>query len=233
MRTLVLWDIDHTLLSIGQLSGEIYAEVFQRVTGQALDELADMTGRTDRAITSETLRNHGIDPTDDLITRFADALGQAFSDCQDEIAGRGKELPGARAALQALDGRTDVVQSLLTGNMEPIARCKLAAFQLDGLVDFSVGAYGLDGTERPPLVRLAKERAAARYGQQFDQDNTVLIGDTPYDVTAGHESGARVVAVATGSSDEKALRDAGAELVLADLTDTEAVVQAVLAVNRA
>jgi hypothetical protein len=42
-----------------------------------------------------------------------------------------------------------------------------------------------------------------------------------------------VVAVATGASDEDALRSAGAELVLADLTDTDAVVRAVLQVSAA
>jgi hypothetical protein len=55
-------------------------------------------------------------------------------------------------------GRPDVVQSVLTGTMEPIALCKLAAFDLHTFVDFEVGAYGLDDTERPPLVPLARKR---------------------------------------------------------------------------
>jgi phosphoglycolate phosphatase-like HAD superfamily hydrolase len=56
----------------------------------------------------------------------------------------------------------------------------------------------------------------------------VLVGDTPNDVLAGLEGGARVVAVATGSSDVQALKEAGAELVLEDLADTAAVVRALL-----
>ncbi|MFC5186947.1 HAD family hydrolase [Actinomadura harenae] len=227
MRTLVLWDVDHTLLSIGDLSGQIYAEVFEDVTGRPMQQLADMTGRTDRAIITATLRLHGIEPTEDLVVRFATALGRAFDARRADLAARGKELPGARAALAALT-RQPVIQSLLTGNMEPIARCKLAAFCLGEFVDFSVGAYGLDDAERPPLVRLARKRAEAKYEQPFDEYSTVLIGDTPLDVTAGHEGGARVVAVATGASDSDELRSAGAEIVLADLTDTGAVVRAVL-----
>lgn len=50
VRTLALWDIDHRLLSIGSLSAEIYAEVFEDVTGRPLEQLADMTGRTGRAV---------------------------------------------------------------------------------------------------------------------------------------------------------------------------------------
>jgi phosphoglycolate phosphatase-like HAD superfamily hydrolase len=120
---------------------------------------------------------------------------------------------------------------VLTGNHKPIALCKLSAFGLNRFVDVEIGAYGLDDTDRPPLVPLARQRAAAKYGETFAAETTILVGDTPLDVEAGHRGGARVLAVATGSSDEAELRAAGAELVLADLTDTDAVVQAVLGVS--
>ncbi|WP_431999125.1 HAD hydrolase-like protein [Sphaerimonospora mesophila] len=69
----------------------------------------------------------------------------------------------------------------------------------------------MDHEERPELVRPAQERAARKYGQAFTAGNTVLIGDTPNDVLAGHLGGARVIAVATGTYDAAALREAGAE----------------------
>lgn len=231
MRTLVLWDIDHTLLSVNKFSRELYRKVFQDVIGRSADGLAAMAGRTDLAITTDTLRLHGIDPTDDLVRTFTDALGRAFHEHRDELARRSNALPGARAVLTALTGEP-VVQSVLTGNMEQIARIKLAAVDLDELVDLDIGAFGLDGIERPPLVGLAQKRAEAKFGERFTEHSTVLIGDTPNDVVAGHQGGARVVAVATGSSDETALRAAGAELVLPDLTETEAVVHAILGVTR-
>jgi phosphoglycolate phosphatase-like HAD superfamily hydrolase len=160
-----------------------------------------------------------------------DLLAERFAEHRERVAERGRVLPGARDALRALADRDDVIQSVLTGNMEPIARCKLQAFGLDGFVDFEVGAFGTDGLERPPLVRLARKRAEQKYGTVFDPATTVLIGDTPYDVRAGHEGGARVVAVATGASPEAALRQAGAELVIPDLTGTEAVVRAILNIS--
>ncbi|MCO5995018.1 HAD family hydrolase [Actinoallomurus rhizosphaericola] len=228
MRTLVLWDVDHTLISIRGLSAEIYATVFHNVTGRPLERLATMAGRTDRAIITETLHLHRITPTETLLAAFGDALATGFADRADEIGRRGRTLPGAREALSALAARPEVVQSVLTGNMEPIARGKLAAFGLHTLVDFEVGAFGFDDLRRPPMVGLARERASEKYGHSFDPAHTVVIGDTPHDVLAGHEGGARVVAVETGASDEAALRAAGAELVLADLRDTEAVVRSVL-----
>jgi phosphoglycolate phosphatase len=57
----------------------------------------------------------------------------------------------------------------------------------------------------------------------------VIVGDSLRDVEAGRVGGARVVAVATGRTDADALQEAGADTVLADLSDTEAVLAAVLA----
>ncbi len=228
-RSLVLWDIDRTLVDVGGVSEEVYADAFRTAVGRPLERLADLHGRTDRAITVETLRMHGVAVSEALIDAFGAALADTFGAHEAVVRQRGQVLPGAREALTALSVRDDLVQSVLTGNMEPIAVAKLAAFGLHRLVDFEVGAYGMDHHERPPLVRLAQTRAARKYGQAFTAANTVLVGDTPSDVLAGHLGGARVVAVATGPSHEGALRDAGAELVLADLTDTGAVVDAVLA----
>lgn len=228
VRTLVLWDIDHTLITVGPLSREIYEGAFLAVTGRPARELAHMAGRTDRAIIGETLHMHGIETSESLITRFAGELAAGFSSRSRDISDHGRVLPGAKAALTALAARPDVIQSVLTGNTRSIAISKLTALSLDEYVDFDVGAYGFDHHERPPLVRLARQRAADKYGERFDEHRTVLVGDTPHDVHAGHHGGARVVAVATGASDEASLRQAGAELVLSDLTDTHAVVRSVL-----
>lgn len=51
------------------------------------------------------------------------------------------------------------------------------------------------------------------------------VGDSPSDVETGRQAGAHVVAVATGKAGEAEL---AADVVLADLCDTAAVVGAVL-----
>ncbi|GGP12254.1 haloacid dehalogenase [Nonomuraea glycinis] len=227
---MVLWDIDHTLITIGGLSRNIYADAFRSATGQAMRQLADMTGRTERAIAADTLRLHHIEASDQLLHSFGLALAESFLIFEEAIRERGRVLDGALEALAMLAGHPDVVQSVLTGNMEPIAIGKLRAFDLDRFVDFDAGAYGMDHEERPELVRLAQQRATGKYGHVFTAANTVLIGDTPNDVLAGHLGGARVVAVATGSCSADTLREAGAELVLTDLSSTPAVIRAILGV---
>jgi phosphoglycolate phosphatase len=46
-----------------------------------------------------------------------------------------------------------------------------------------------------------------------------VIGDTPLDIEAAHAVGCTAIAVATGHYDRAALRDAGAEHVLATLEE--------------
>lgn len=232
MRTLVLWDIDHTLIDAGGLSRTLYGSAFLAVTGRPMQWLGDLMGRTDRAIMAETLEFHGLDPTEHLLAAFAAELAERFAAAEAQIRRRGRVLPGAAEALAALAAMPAVVQSALTGNMRSLAVLKLTAFDLVGLLDLDVGAFGMDAADRSVLVPLARERATAKYGAAFDETTTVLVGDTPNDVRAGLHGGARVVAVATGRSDVRELREAGADAVVPDLASLPSVLEAILGAVR-
>ena len=121
-----------------------------------------------------------------------------------------------------------VVQSVLTGNVRAMAEMKLSALALDAHLDLEIGAYGESHEVRAELVHLARDNAARRYGTDFSGPATVLVGDTPLDVAAALQTGARVVAVATGGTTAARLAASGAHAVLPDLTDTEAVLAAIL-----
>jgi phosphoglycolate phosphatase len=132
----------------------------------------------------------------------------------------------ARAGDPVEPGR--LVQSVLTGNMQATALVKLAALGLDRYLDLRVGAYGDAHEVRADLVPLARANAAAAYAADFGGDATVLVGDTPLDVEAARVNGARAVAVASGSFSVADLTAAGAHAVLPDLTDTAAVLAAII-----
>ncbi|MFS1301670.1 HAD family hydrolase [Streptosporangium longisporum] len=229
--TLVLWDIDHTLIDAGGVTADTYDHALHAVTGRRMEHAVEVAGRTERAIVTEILQAHRVEVSDRLLDSFYVALAEAFVVREAVMRERGRALAGVREVLTALGERPDVVQSVLTGNTEPVSVGKLTVFGLESFVDFEVGAYGTDHEDRAALVALAQERAAGKYGRSFGARDTVLVGDTPNDVRAGHEGGARVIAVATGFNDAAVLDAAGPELVLEDLTDTEAVVRAVLAVT--
>jgi phosphoglycolate phosphatase len=221
---LVLWDIDHTLISTGGVGGEIYATAFEKVTGRSLERMAEMSGRTEPVIFRDTLELHGIHDPGDLFSRFAQEQARGYADRASELRERGCALPGTASALATLATRDDVTQSVLTGNTRPSAQIKLHAFGLDTHLDLEIGAYGTDDDTRANLVPIAQHRAAERTGHTFGPDTTVLIGDTPADITAARDAHARIIAVATGNHSKDDLADA--DTVLADLTSTSALMTA-------
>jgi phosphoglycolate phosphatase-like HAD superfamily hydrolase len=114
-----------------------------------------------------------------------------------------------------------VRQTVVSGNIRPVSRVKLSVFGLDRHILWEIGAYGEDCDVRAELVHLCLQRAGTAAAA------AVPIGDTPADVEGAHANGVRVIAVASGRSDEDALRDAGAETVLSDLRDTQLLVKLV------
>ncbi len=224
---LVLWDVDHTLIETRGVGSEIYAAAFAEATGQPLDEMADVASRTEPVIFRETLAMYGIPDSEGLYERFADRQAQGYRDRIAELRERGRALPGAGNALRALADRPDVLQSVLTGNTRPAAEIKLSAFGLDAYLDMDAAAYGTDSDVRAGLVDIARQRAASRAAGVFGPGTTILIGDTPADVTAARDGRARIVGVASGSYSAQDLADAGAKTVLGDLADTSAFLAAV------
>jgi phosphoglycolate phosphatase-like HAD superfamily hydrolase len=232
MRRLVLWDIDGTLVQAGEVGRDIFTEAFQAVLGRAPDQVTAralvMAGRTDPEIALEFLAAHEVAEGERHLPAFSEALVTALAAKAALIRERGRALQGAREALAAL-GRTEgVVQSLLTGNVEPNALLKLASFELDGYLDFEVGGFGSDHHHRPSLVEVARTKAERKYATAFPGTATVLVGDTPLDVAAGRAAGARVVAVATGPYRVEELEATGADAVLPDLRDTDRALAAIL-----
>jgi phosphoglycolate phosphatase len=224
---LVLWDIDWTLLENSVAGPGIYAEAFELATGRPLEHRVPMVGRTELEIFASALASHGLEPVAHPFPAFADLLTAGYVAGAGRVREHGRALPGAEAALVALSALPGVRQSVLTGNIRPVAELKLAAFGLARHVDFEAGAYGDDHAERWRLVPVARRRAEARWGAAFDHASTVLVGDSPNDVAAGRDGGARVVAVASGRNTADELSAAGADVVLPDLCDTEAFVRAV------
>lgn len=230
MDALILWDVDHTLVENSGVSKETYGAAFAALAGHPAQGPARTGGRTDRLIMREMFISHGLQcPA--WPTVYA-ALLQEGAARFDAMRERGAVLPGVHDVLSAIGHLPGVVQSLLTGNIEPNARMKVTACGLGEFFDFAVGSYGSDSEERSDLVRVAQEKAASAYGKQFDKDNTVLIGDTPRDIEAGRRGGAKVLAVASGVHDADELRAAGDASVLEDLRDTERVVETVRALLR-
>jgi phosphoglycolate phosphatase len=232
IQRLVLWNIDHTLVDVGRVTREAYADAFRRVTGRPLVTLPPTAGRTESEIIFETLAFNDIVTDDDHLPAFTAALTESFAARRKQVRSHGRVLPGAREALTAVGGLPDIVQSVLTGSIRPNAVVKLTELGLDGYVDFEVGGYGSESYPKGALIGLARSRTAEKYvekrfGLPIGQPATVFVGDSPRDVQAARIARTKVIGVATGTANEAALRSAGADVVLPTLAHTRFVVRAI------
>ena len=229
----ILWDIDGTLLHSRRHGAfkEYMEPALVRVFGTAgrLDELV-VSGMTDLQIFTEALRDEGF--TAEQVRGRLPELTSLFLEGMERVAAGGglfRALPGARAALAALEREPRYLNSLLTGNVEPAARLKL---RLVGLEHFFrlPGAFGELSHDRRDLPAVARERISRQLGRDLDPDQLVVIGDTPNDIACARHFGARAVAVATGRShsvDE--LLQHSPDAVLPDLADTELLLRTLAA----
>src|SRR5262249_19086514 len=138
---------------------------------------------------------------------------------QNRLVIDGTLLPGAVDALNSVKKLKNAVQSVLTGSSRANAVLKLSAFGLHEYLDLSIAGFA--GSEPYPLgalLQATRLRAEERYGVSFAERATFYVADSPRDVEAAKTGGATSVAVASGRASSRELHDAGADLVLPDLT---------------
>eukprot|EP01087_Luapelamoeba_hula_P013054 TRINITY_DN3707_c0_g1_i1.p1 TRINITY_DN3707_c0_g1~~TRINITY_DN3707_c0_g1_i1.p1 ORF type:complete len:205 (+),score=34.97 TRINITY_DN3707_c0_g1_i1:356-970(+) len=133
-------------------------------------------------------------------------------------------LPGVIELLDHLSKQKNVVQGLVTGNLQATAMIKLKSAGIDTTL-FSVGAYGSDPHQnRNCLPPLARNRALEQYsGLELQESDVIVIGDTPKDIECAKANNFVSVAVATGRFDVDQLREHNPDYVFKDLSDIAAV----------
>jgi len=224
-----LWNIDLTLLDVGQPTRAAYAEAFRDVTGRPLVQLPQMAGRTESEIFFEALALNAPGPAadDELLGRFNQQLATAFGARRGTLTKQGRLMPGARDAVAQVGRLPGVVQTVLTGAIRPNAIEKLRAFGLERFFDAEIGGYGSEVYPKGAMLLNARSRAGQKYGADFSERSTLYVGDSSRDMEAARIGGSRSLGVASGRSSAGELRDAGADAVLDDLADTAAVIATV------
>jgi phosphoglycolate phosphatase len=229
MKKIALFDIDGTIMltrGAGRRSMELaFLEVFG-VSGPAEYRY---DGKTDMQIVRESMRLAGF--SDAVISERMDAVMDRYLSNLIAMLDRPDHgsvmLPGVAALLDAVEAHDDIVLALLTGNVERGAARKLRSVGVDP-TRFQFGAFGSDHEHRPELPAIARARASAALQRDVRGAECVIIGDTPSDVACSRPIGGRAIAVATGSYDVAALQACDPDAVFADLTDTDAVIRAIL-----
>jgi phosphoglycolate phosphatase-like HAD superfamily hydrolase len=222
MPRLILFDIDMTLIRTSGAGRRAMGAAFERLWSVE-DATAGVSvdGRTDRAIFLELIEKHSL------------ANGDIDAACRSAIEAYLEELPGSlqsSTAATLLPGVTELLDALAAGGVQPGlatgnirrgAALKLSHF---GIWErFAGGGFGDDHSVRADLVRCGIVELAGCLKCDADPARTIVIGDTPLDVEGAHLAGARALAVATGRYTAEQLSAAGADYVVADLSETARV----------
>lgn len=200
---LLLFDIDGTmLLKASRDHAQALYAALRRVHG--LSEIpegqVEAAGRTDDAIARSILTLAGVS-AERIDDRARDVRAMACAEfahrCPDDLGAH--VAPGVPEVLDLLGARDDVRLSLLTGNLECVARLKLDRAGLGRHFPRGQGAFGSDSEDRADLPEIARTRAGAATGDgPYPRERTVVIGDTPRDIACARADGVHVIALATG-----------------------------------
>jgi len=169
----------------------------------------EAAGRTDLAIARDLLLAAGV-PREDIDARSGEVAAravEAYADlCPADLSPR--LAPGIVELLDALADRAGTFRlSLVTGNLEPVARLKLQRAGIGHRFPAGQGGFGSDHASRAELPPIARARMS---DPPWPRERTVVIGDTPRDIACARADGVRVAAVATGPFAVEALADADA-----------------------
>lgn len=217
VSTLVLFDIDGTLLEGGSLHKMAFEEAIHQVYG--LDQNMDwpnFQGRTDSWIVRHLAMKNGISEAvaEARANEVLNALAHYYVSQRHRITGHVH--PGVREYLNSLDQR-GVLRGLVTGNVESIAYYKLMHFQLEK--GFALGAFGSDHVDRSDLLILAIKRAEEQFNFRYNGKNVIYIADTPLDMESTHKAGLPGVAVLTGVHKKIDFELVKPELILNNLSE--------------
>lgn len=221
---LVLFDIDGTLLDTQDAGIVAYARAAQAVFGTTFEfEGVPVHGRLDHENYADAVRRHltDVDHRDHesvFRTRYAMELETIARD-----AGGFHPCLGITQCLDAIAGRPEVELGLLTGNWAETGRLKIRHAGIDSN-RFRCNAFADDGAHRDDLVPVARRAFVAAHGRP--PARILVVGDTPRDVACAHAGDAIAIAVATGVHTVDELAAAGADVVVADLTPTPALLHA-------
>jgi phosphoglycolate phosphatase len=222
VKTLILWDIDGTLiLSGGAGERALIAALRDEFGIVGTLENIEIAGRTDPWIARRVLAKFALPDTPENISRYLTGYLRALP--AELVNPEARVLPGVRELLAALNARRDVAQGLLTGNLRRGAEIKLSHHELWAHFDF--GAFADDSETRNELGPHAVRRASAHHSVEFAAERVFVIGDTPHDIACGKIIGARTIGVATGRFSVEELQACSPTTVFPDLSDTAAVLR--------
>jgi phosphoglycolate phosphatase len=232
MRTLLLFDIDGTIL----LTGGAGMRAMKRASASLFGEVfswkgVDASGGLDPVLLAQAARQSGRALRSEDAIKFRELYTEIL---EEELSTRARDvitMPGIIRLVEHVRSRADATLGLLTGNYARAAALKLRAAGLD-VEWFRVRVFGDEAGTRGELAALARRKHEAAIADSVAPESVIVIGDTPKDVDCALVNGFVSVAVATGRYSIEELRVAGAHITVQDFSDPAPLLELLSSVRR-
>ena len=214
---LVVFDCDGTLVDSQHM---IVAAMGRAMTAHGLPALPRATVLSIVGLSLEQAITKLL-PAEDLATiaLVQESYRQAFFHLRDDPELHEPLFEGTREVLEQLSARDDVLLGVATGKSQRGLR---AILELHNIRDLFVTLQTADdhpSKPHPSMMLQAMAETGAR------PENTVIVGDTSYDMVMGREARVRPIGVSWGYHEADELHAHGAELVVNQFAELRPVLE--------
>jgi phosphoglycolate phosphatase len=210
---LILFDVDGTLMDSQHM---ICAAMDMAFRGQGLPCPAPDAVRAIIGLSLENAMRRLSAGEDHPIDGLVAGYKEAFSTMRQAGEWKAPLYPGARAAIESLHLRDDVVLGVATGKSRRGVAAMVETHALEGVFTIIQTADTSPSKPHPGMVLNAMRETG------IEPENTVVIGDTVFDMEMARNAGASAIGVSWGYHPAANLRAAGARAVLDDFAALDA-----------
>ncbi|MBE7731875.1 HAD family hydrolase [Devosia faecipullorum] len=217
---LVMFDMDGTLIDTGSLIAEHMATTFvgAGLAAPGPEQVRRIIGLSLPQAMLALLGSQDIE----FANKLADEYRQHYRASLVSAEGREGLFPGAREALDELHGRTGMLLGIATGKgLNGVHRLT----QLHGIAEHFVTLQTPDHNPSKPhpgmMLRAMEETGA-------DKSQTLIVGDTTFDIEMGKAAGTKTIGVSWGYHNPDELLRAGADIIVRDYADLPAAIDTIL-----
>ena len=209
---LVLFDVDGTLVDSQHMIVAAMDRAFASVARPAPSR-AETLSVVGLSLDEAMHRLLGAEAEPAVVRALGEAYKASYFDLRRSGGDQEPLYPGARAALDALAARDDVLLGLATGKSHRGIRAVLDLHDLHGRFVTVQCADDHPSKPHPAMVRAALAETGVA------PERAVILGDTVFDVAMGRAAGIVAIGVAWGYHEADDLAAAGAARVLDDYAE--------------
>lgn len=195
-KKLIIFDLDGTLVdsSIDLMNSINYALEPLNVEPVSLEETKRLVGEGITRLIEKLIEQKAVNITkEDILNRFISHYNQHLLD---------HTLPYPKV-IETLINLRDFTKAVVTNKLESMSRAILKGLGMDGFFELLVGSE-TTGHKKPSPIPLFYVMEKLN----FTSDETLIVGDSSYDIEAGKSASIQTIAVTYGFRPKETLTEA-------------------------